>query len=222
MASRKRTGPKAPCFIRSTPWGSAARPLRTTGWQVNRIQKVKEWIPHLEKLGIGAVYFLPGVRVRHPRLRHPGLQKNRLPPGVPTRSFRRSAPPLHQAGIRVVLDGVFNHVGRGFWAFQDVKEKREASPYKDWFHINFRRQQRLQRRLLVRGLGGPLRAGEAEPAKPRGGGLPAGLRGRLDGGVLHRRPAAGRGLPAGRELYAPPAPATRRQPGRGLLPAWGR
>ena len=37
----------------------------------------------------------------------------------------------------MVLDGVFNHVGRGFWAFQDVKEKREASPYKDWFHINF-------------------------------------------------------------------------------------
>ena len=36
-----------------------------------------------------------------------------------------------------MLDGVFNHVGRGFWAFQDVKEKREASPYKDWFHINF-------------------------------------------------------------------------------------
>ena len=36
-----------------------------------------------------------------------------------------------------MLDGVFNHVGRGFWAFQDVKEKREGSPYKDWFHINF-------------------------------------------------------------------------------------
>ncbi len=44
---------------------------------------------------------------------------------------------LHQAGIRVVLDGVFNHVGRGFWAFRDVLEKREASPYKDWFYIDF-------------------------------------------------------------------------------------
>jgi len=44
---------------------------------------------------------------------------------------------LHNAGIRIVLDGVFNHVGRGFWAFRDVQEKREASPYKDWFHINF-------------------------------------------------------------------------------------
>ena len=36
-----------------------------------------------------------------------------------------------------MLDGVFHHVGRGFWAFQDVLKNREASPYKDWFHINF-------------------------------------------------------------------------------------
>ena len=36
-----------------------------------------------------------------------------------------------------VLDGVFNHVGRGFWAFKDVQEKKWDSPYKDWFHISF-------------------------------------------------------------------------------------
>ena len=36
-----------------------------------------------------------------------------------------------------LLDGVFNHVGRGFWAFRDVQEKKWESPYKDWFHINF-------------------------------------------------------------------------------------
>ena len=44
---------------------------------------------------------------------------------------------LHSHGIKVVLDGVFNHVGRGFWAFRDVQEKRWDSPYKDWFHISF-------------------------------------------------------------------------------------
>ena len=44
---------------------------------------------------------------------------------------------MHQHGIRIVLDGVFNHVGRGFWAFQDVKEKKWDSPYKDWFYLNF-------------------------------------------------------------------------------------
>jgi len=56
---------------------------------------------------------------------------------APTKSLLRSAKNLHEAGIKVVLDGVFNHVGRGFWAFQDVLKNRENSPYKDWFHINF-------------------------------------------------------------------------------------
>ena len=36
-----------------------------------------------------------------------------------------------------MLDGVFNHVGRGFWAFRDVQEKKWDSPYKDWFHVDF-------------------------------------------------------------------------------------
>ena len=40
---------------------------------------------------------------------------------------------LHNEGIKVVLDGVFNHVGRGFWAFQDVLKNRENSPYVGWF-----------------------------------------------------------------------------------------
>ena len=44
---------------------------------------------------------------------------------------------LHAAGIKILFDGVFNHVGRGFWAFRDVQEKRWDSPYKDWFHISF-------------------------------------------------------------------------------------
>ena len=41
----------------------------------------------------------------------------------------------HQRGMRIILDGVFNHVGMNHWAFQDVKEKQQASPYKDWFVI---------------------------------------------------------------------------------------
>ena len=44
---------------------------------------------------------------------------------------------MHENGIRVILDGVFNHVGRDFFAFRDVREKKWDSPYKDWFYINF-------------------------------------------------------------------------------------
>ncbi len=51
--------------------------------------------------------------------------------------FAKVCRDLHSKGIKVVLDGVFNHVGRGFWAFRDVVEKREASPYRDWFNIDF-------------------------------------------------------------------------------------
>ncbi|MBQ7096501.1 MAG: alpha-amylase [Clostridia bacterium] len=44
----------------------------------------------------------------------------------------------HKQGIRVVLDGVFNHTGRDFFAFQDIKHNREASRYKDWYcNVNF-------------------------------------------------------------------------------------
>ena len=50
--------------------------------------------------------------------------------------FKEVCQRLHENGIRVVLDGVFNHVGRGFYQFQDVLKNREASPYLNWFHIN--------------------------------------------------------------------------------------
>ena len=43
----------------------------------------------------------------------------------------------HAAGIKVLLDGVFNHVGRGFWAFQDVLQRRGESPYAGWFEIDW-------------------------------------------------------------------------------------
>ncbi len=41
----------------------------------------------------------------------------------------------HRRGIRVIIDGVFNHVGATFWAFQDVVKNQQNSPYKDWFII---------------------------------------------------------------------------------------
>lgn len=44
----------------------------------------------------------------------------------------------HEAGIRVVFDGVFNHTGRDFFAFKDLQRNREASPYRDWYcNVNF-------------------------------------------------------------------------------------
>ena len=51
-------------------------------------------------------------------------------------AFRELLDEAHGRGMRVVLDGVFNHVGRGFWPFHHVVENGAASPYRDWFHLD--------------------------------------------------------------------------------------
>lgn len=100
------------------------------------INKVIDWIPHFSKLGITAIYFSPVFESDSHGYdtRDYGLIDRRL--GT-NEDFRTVVQKLHEAGIRVVLDGVFNHVGRGFWAFKDVIEKKWDSPYKDWFHISW-------------------------------------------------------------------------------------
>ncbi len=102
----------------------------------HRILKVKEWIPHIKELGATAIYFSPvfesdthGYNTRDYKKIDCRLGTNE--------DFKEVCEALHKEGIKVVLDGVFNHVGRGFTAFQDVLKNRENSPYKDWFHINF-------------------------------------------------------------------------------------
>lgn len=51
--------------------------------------------------------------------------------------FKALVKKFHDAGMRVVLDGVFNHVGRRFFAFEEVRRERENTDKKNWFHINF-------------------------------------------------------------------------------------
>ncbi|MEZ6234894.1 MAG: alpha-amylase family glycosyl hydrolase [Phycisphaerales bacterium] len=46
-------------------------------------------------------------------------------------------PEVHARGMRIVLDGVWNHVGREHWAFQDVMRNGRSSPYADWFRVRF-------------------------------------------------------------------------------------
>ena len=102
----------------------------------HRILEIRKFIPHLKKLGVGAVYLNPvfesdshGYDTRDYRLTDSRLGTNE--------DLRTLCGELHDAGIRVVFDGVFNHVGRGFFAFRDLKKNRETSPYKDWFKVNF-------------------------------------------------------------------------------------
>ncbi len=123
-------------FYQIYPMGFCGAPFANDGAAENRILKVKEWIPHLQKLGIGAVYFSPVFESDTHGYDTRDYSKIDCRLGT-NQAFQEVAEALHAAGIRVVLDGVFNHVGRGFWAFQDVLKNREASPYKDWFYLNF-------------------------------------------------------------------------------------
>ena len=61
VAYSREIGPQSAVFYQIYPLGFCGAPFHNDGVEAHRIQKVKEWIPHLEKLGIGAVYFFPGV-----------------------------------------------------------------------------------------------------------------------------------------------------------------
>ena len=123
-------------FYQIYPLGLCGAPFENDGVTASRILKVEDWIPHIQKLGANAVYFCPllqsdthGYNTRDYRRLDVRLGTND--------DFAAVCNKLHQAGIRVVLDGVFNHVGRGFFGFQDVLKNRENSPFCDWFHLNF-------------------------------------------------------------------------------------
>jgi glycosidase len=123
-------------FYQIYPLGFCGAPFENGGLASHRILKVTDWIPHITKLGANAIYFSPvfesdthGYNTRDYRIIDTRLGTNA--------DFTKVCDDLHAVGIKVVLDGVFNHVGRGFWAFKDVLEKRWESRYKDWFHISF-------------------------------------------------------------------------------------
>lgn len=122
-------------FYQIYPLGFCGAPFENDGVPESRILKVEEWIPHMKKLNVNAVYFSPvfesdthGYNTRDYRKIDTRLGTNE--------DFKQVVKKLHDNGIRVVLDGVFNHVGRGFYQFQDVVKNRENSPYLNWFHIN--------------------------------------------------------------------------------------
>ncbi len=122
-------------FYQIYPLGFCGAPFENDGISQNRIKKVTDWIPHIKKLGANAVYFCPIFESDTHGYNTRDFFKTDCRLGT-IDDFKAVFSALHENGIKVVLDGVFNHVGRGFWAFRDVVEKREASPYLNWFNIN--------------------------------------------------------------------------------------
>ena len=132
-------------FYHIYPLGFCDAPKYNEGEKTlgNRIKKVLDWIPHLKDLGINAIYFGPIFQSIAHGYDTSNYYETDSRLGT-KEDFKQVFDALHENGIKVVLDGVFNHVGRGFWAFNDVQHKLSDSEYKDWFHnINFSQQSPL-------------------------------------------------------------------------------
>ncbi len=99
------------------------------------LQGIVDRLGYLADLGITALYLTPIFQASSSH-KYNTYDYTRIDPHFgDMAAFRRLVDGAHARGMRVVLDGVFNHCGRGFFAFSDVLENGEASPYKDWFHI---------------------------------------------------------------------------------------
>ena len=103
----------------------------------HRLNKITPWISHIKKLGCTALYIGPlfeSVGHGYETTDYKKLD-SRLGTNEDLIKFIKEC---HKEEIKVILDGVFNHVGRDFFAFKDLLEKRENSPYRDWFcNVNF-------------------------------------------------------------------------------------
>ena len=118
------------------PLGLCGAPRDNDGVPAHRILQLLDWVDHIRKTGADTV------------LLNPVFESDRH--GYDTRDYckvdcrlgtnedlKTVCDAFHKAGLRVMLDGVFNHVGRGFHAFEDVRQKKWDSPYKDWFRLSF-------------------------------------------------------------------------------------
>ncbi len=102
----------------------------------HRFDKIEAEISRLKAMGIGAVLFNPLFESE--RHGYDTVDFYKIDRRLGTNDeFRALVQKFHDAGIRVVLDGVFNHVGRAFAPFQEVLKRRENTDYRFWFNINF-------------------------------------------------------------------------------------
>lgn len=125
-------------FYHIYPLGLTGAPKQNSyGEPEHRLNTLLPWITHIKKIGCNALYIGPlfeSVGHGYETTDYKKLD-SRLGTNEDLAAFVAEC---HRQGIKVVLDGVFNHTGRDFFAFQDLKQNREQSAYKDWYcNVNF-------------------------------------------------------------------------------------
>ncbi len=135
------------------PWDA---PPTAHGFKGGDLFGVAERLDYLVELGVNAIYLNPifASASNHRYHTYDYLAVDPLLGG--DAALRELLDRAHERGVRVVLDGVFNHASRGFWPFNHVLECGIASPYVDWFHVD--------REALAAGR--PLRAYPSEAPDP--------------------------------------------------------
>ena len=125
-------------FYHIYPLGMTGAPkLNEYGEPVERLNKLLPWISHIKNIGCNAIYIGPlfeSVGHGYETTDYKKLD-SRLGTNETLKNFVAEC---HAQGVKVIFDGVFNHTGRDFFAFKDIKENRENSRYKDWYcNVNF-------------------------------------------------------------------------------------
>ena len=125
-------------FYHIYPLGLTGAPKQNPyGEPVHRLNSLLTWISHIREIGCNAIYIGPlfeSVGHGYETTDYKKLD-TRLGTNEDLKNFVSEC---HKQGLRVIFDGVFNHTGRDFFAFQDIKRNRENSRYKDWYcNVNF-------------------------------------------------------------------------------------
>lgn len=125
-------------FYHIYPLGLTGAPAQNAyGAPEHRLNTLIPWIGHIREIGCNALYIGPlfeSVGHGYETTDYKKLD-SRLGDNKDLTDFVAEC---HRQGIKVILDGVFNHTGRDFFAFKDIREKREGSQYRDWYcNVNF-------------------------------------------------------------------------------------
>lgn len=125
-------------FYHIYPLGLCGAPaLNEGGETVHRIRDLNPWIAHLKKIGCNALYIGPLFESVGHGYETTDYKKTDRRLGD-NEDLKQLVQTCHKQNIRVIFDGVFNHTGRDFFAFRDLKENRENSRYRDWYcQVNF-------------------------------------------------------------------------------------
>lgn len=124
-------------FYQIQPLSLCGCEQENTDTKGSHFKELEEWAGHAKKIGCNAIYIGPVFKTDTHGNGITDYYKIDSRLGT-NEDFKNWVAKCHSMGMRVVVDTVFNYVGRGFFAFENLKKNRKKSPYRDWFsNVNF-------------------------------------------------------------------------------------